>query len=340
MNPNTLAVAPIEISRELARNMYDTLLRTRLFEDEVYYICANQTPQNPFIMGKGYLSTGQEAISVGCAYALTKEDWFAQSHRDMGAHLHRGMSVLEAFQQYRGAANSPTQGKDGNMHFVKAGTNMVGFTSHMGQNAAVALGIAWAQLYRNTTNVVLTTFGEGASQQGIVHEAMNYAATFKLPLVFVINNNRWAISVPVSEQMAIEDLAERGAGYGMPATIVDGNDTIAVYRAAASAVARARAGEGPSLIECKSMRVMGHGTHDPATYVTKEEKEVWLKRDPVKQLKNYLMKNDWLTADEDVTWRAKVKKEIDDAVDAAGNDGPPDPSVAVTGVYSCDVVVE
>lgn len=330
----------IPVSRELARSMYDLILRTRLFEDEIYYICSNQTPHNPFIMGKGYLSTGQEGITVGCALALTPDDWFAQSHRDMAAHLHRGVSILEAFYQYRGTQHSPTQGKDGNVHFMKPGTNMVGFTSHMGQNAAVGVGLAWAQLYTGTKNVVLCTFGEGASQQGIIHETMNYAATFNLPLVFVINNNQWAISVPVSEQMKITDLAVRGAAYDMPATIVDGNDAVAVYQAVQVAVDRARAGGGPTLIECKSMRIMGHGSHDPATYVPQCDKETWRGRDPVERLKCYLMEHDWLTETEDVEWRARIKAEIDKAVDIAGDDAPPDLSVATSGVFSTPVDVE
>lgn len=340
MKTPTLDVPQIEVPRDLAREMYRWLLRTRIFEDEIYYICANQTPQNPFIMGKGYLSTGQEAISIGCSFALTMDDWFAQSHRDMGAHLHRGMSFLEALRQYRCTAESPTQGKDGNVHFAKPDTNMVGFTSHMGQNVAVGLGLAWAQVYRHTQHVVLTTYGEGAAQQGIIHESMNYASVFTLPLIFVVNNNRWAISVPVREQMAIEDLADRGAAYGMPAVVVDGNDVVAVYRATQAAVARARAGKGPALIECKSMRVMGHGTHDPATYVPEAEKEAGRQRDPIVVMQRYLLERDWISADEDQAWRKGIKAELDAAVEKAGEDTPPTSQMAREGVYSVELPVE
>ncbi len=336
----TLAVPEMAISRDLARGMYDYLLRTRLFEEEINYICANQTAHNPFIVGKGYLSTGQESISIGCSFALTKDDWFAQSHRDMGAHLHRGVTFYDAFCQYRCSEHSPTKGRDGNVHFVKKGTNMIGFTSHMGQNAAVAIGLAWAQQYKKTAHVALATFGEGAAQQGIIHEAMNYAATFKLPLIFVINNNRWAISVPVAEQMAIEDLAIRGPAYGIPSTCVDGNDAIAVYRAAKTAVDRARRGEGPALIECKTMRMRGHGTHDPATYVPDTEKELWRSRDPIVKLQRHLMEQGWLTREEDNAWRARIKQEITTAMDQSGDDPPPDPSTATTDVYSTPMPVE
>lgn len=340
MSDFTLEVPDYEVPKELAHSMYDWLLRTRLFEDEIYYICSNQTAHNPFICGKGYLSTGQEAISVGCALAIESDDWFAQSHRDMGVHLQRGLSFLEALYQYRCSSKSPTQGKDGNVHFAKAGTNMVGFTSHMGQNVAVACGIAWAQKYNGTKNVVMATYGDGAAQQGIIHESMNYAATFKLPQIFVINHNRWAISVPSSEQMATEDLYIRGSGYEMPAIKIDGNNCVDVYRAARAAVERAREGLGPSLIECKSMRIMGHGSHDPATYVPQEEKDHWAQRDPIDNMKDYLMEAGWLSEAEDAEWRKKIKAEIDAAVDEAGEDGPPLPEWSTQGAYSESLPVE
>ncbi|MBI4366790.1 MAG: thiamine pyrophosphate-dependent dehydrogenase E1 component subunit alpha [Deltaproteobacteria bacterium] len=335
-----LVVPKLEIPKDTLVGMYQLLLRSRIFEDKILYICSNQTPQNPFITGKGYLSTGQEAISVGCAFALRPTDWFAQSHRDLAAHFHRGVSPLKLLLQYRCTAGSPTQGKDGNMHFVVPDTRMVGFTSHMGQNAAVAVGLAWAAKYKGEDGVVLTSFGEGASQQGIVHESMNYAAVFQLPLVFVINNNRWAISVPVKEQMLIEDLAERGPAYGIPSVIVDGNDVIAVYAACVAAVARAREEKGPSLIECKSMRMTGHGTHDPATYVPKEEKEAWAKKDPILRMQRYLLERKIMTESDDKKWRAEIAAQIEQAVDDAAEDGPPDPAIALVGTVSTPTPVE
>lgn len=336
----TLKIPEVPISADLARQMYTLLLRTRILEDEVDYICTNQTAQKPFITGKGYLSTGQEAISVGLALAIEADDWFAQSHRDMAAHLHRGMTPLDALWQYRATSKSPTQGKDGNIHCVKAGTNMVGFTSHMGQNVGVAVGLAWTQKYRKTDRVVVATFGEGAAQQGIVHESMNYAAVFKLPVLFAINNNRWAISVPLASQSPSEDLGQRGAAYEMPWAIVDGNDAIAVYRSAVAAVQWMRAGKGPVCIEYKSMRMAGHGTHDPATYIPKEEKEYWAKRDPVLRMRAYLIDHKLLDDAEDQALRAAIKREIDQAVEEAGEDVAPDPSVATQGVFAEPLPVE
>ncbi len=335
MTVNTLkydANAPIPEAK--LHELYYNLMLTRLIENQIDYICANQTKANPFLIGKGYLSIGQEAISVGASCTLEKKDWFAQSHRDLAAHLIRGVTPLEIFLQYRCTSRSPTQGKDGNVHFGPSDRHLVGFTSHMGQNAAIALGTAWASQYRGEDAVTLTAFGEGASQQGVVHESMNYAAVFKLPVVFIINNNGWAISVPAKEQMVVQDLAERAAGYGMPATIVDGNDVMAVYRAVKAGVDRARKGEGPSFIECKTFRMTGHGTHDPATYVPKEDKEKWAKHDPIKVMKEYLISNKLWDEARDQELVAKIKKIIEAAVNEAATDVPPDPIMAVTGVWS------
>lgn len=323
-----------DIPAEKLREMYRYLLLTRTIESQIDYICANQTKANPFLIGKGYLSIGQEAIAVGAASSITEKDWFAQSHRDLAAHLIRGVTPLEIFLQYRCTSRSPTEGKEGNVHFGPSDRHLIGFTSHMGQNAAIALGTAWASKYRGEDAVTLTAFGEGASQQGVVHEAMNYAAVFQLPVVFIINNNGWAISVPVKEQMIIEDLAIRAEAYGMPATIVDGNDVMAVYRAVKAGVERARKGDGPCVIECKTFRMTGHGTHDPATYVPKEDKEKWAKRDPIQFMKDYLIAHNMLDEDADHKLRAEIQKVIDDAVNEAATDVPPDPSVAVRGVWS------
>lgn len=261
--------------------LYRYLRLTRIFEDWIYYICHNQNPQKPMIIGKGYLSTGQEAVSVGAAFALKPDDWFAPSHRDIGAHLVRGMTLRELILQYMSRDGSPSKGRDGNVHFGFPRYKTLGFISHMGALAPAANGVAWAMKVRGENHAVLCCFGDGAAQQGVVHEAMNYAAVFQLPVVFVINNNRWAISTPVAEQMAVENIADRAAGYGMASQICEGNNVFAVHQAVELALNRARAGAGPSLIECKSMRMAGHGTHDMAKYVPDEEFALWKTKDPI-----------------------------------------------------------
>jgi len=277
------------LSKEQQLELYYYLRLTRALEDWIFYICHNQSPKNPLIIGKGYLSTGQEAVCVGAGYTLEKNDWLAQSHRDFGLLLMRGMTVEELLAQYFSKANSPTWGRDANVHFGDTKRHLLGFISHMGAMTPVANGVAWAAKYRKDPAVVMSFFGDGASSQGIVHEALNYAAVFKLPVIFVCNNNRWAISTPIKEQCAVENLADRAVGYGMPGDVCDGNDVLAVYATIKRAVDRARAGQGPSLIECKTMRMAGHGTHDMAKYVPQEEMDYWKQRDPIANLEKKLL---------------------------------------------------
>jgi TPP-dependent pyruvate/acetoin dehydrogenase alpha subunit len=296
-------------------SLYRYLRQTRLFEDWIYYICHNQNPQKPVIIGKGYLSTGQEAISVGATYALTAADWFAPSHRDIGGHLVRGMTLRELILQYMSRQGSPSKGRDGNVHFGFPRYNTLGFISHMGALATAANGVAFAMQYRKEPNAVLCCFGDGAAQQGAVHEAFNYAAVFKLPVVFVINNNRWAISTPVSEQMAVENLADRAVGYGIPSAICEGNDVFAVHEQVAKALTRARSGNGPTIIECKSMRMAGHGTHDMAKYVSDEEFAFWKKKDPIAWAERTLVEEGLADAAYFTELGQKLKAEIDQQVD-------------------------
>lgn len=294
--------------------LYHYLRLTRLFEEWVYYICHNQNPQKPLIIGKGYLSTGQEAVSVGSAYALKKDDWFAPSHRDVGGHLIRGLTLRELILQYMSRKGSPTKGRDGNVHFGFPKYKTLGFISQMGALSVAANGVAFAMKYKHEQNAVLCCYGDGASQQGVVHEALNYAAVYKLPVVFVINNNRWAISTPVKDQMAIAHIADRAAGYGMPSVICEGNQVFEVYERVHQALERARSGLGPTLIECKTMRMAGHGTHDMAKYVPDEEYAYWKKKDPILWAEKLLKEEE--LADEAYFRETgdKIKKEIDQQV--------------------------
>lgn len=278
------------LTRDQHLELYRYLRLTRTLEDWIYTICANQNPKTPLIIGKGYLSTGQEAVSVGAAYALEKKDWIAQSHRDFGGLLVRGVTPEELLAQYFSKADSLTRGRDANVHLGDTKRHILGFISHMGAMMPVANGVAWAAKYRDDNAVTLAFFGDGASSQGVVHEAMNYAAVFKLAVVFICNNNRWAISTPLHEQMIIENVADRAAGYGMPGAVCDGNNVLEVYSAVKKAVDCARQGQGPSLVECKTMRMAGHGTHDRAKYVPDAELEEWRKKDPLATMENILKK--------------------------------------------------
>ena len=304
-------------------DLYTALLRTRMVENHIAYICHNQSPKDPLIVGKGYLSTGQEAVSVGAAWALKDGDWLAPSHRDLGAHLVRGITLRQVFSQYFCRKDSPTRGRDGNVHFGDISKNILSFVSHMGSWTVVANGVAAALQYRNQKNVVLTFFGDGASSQGVVHEAMNYAAVFKLPVVFVVNNNHYAISTPFHEQTAVPHLSARAAGYGMPGVTVDGNQVLDVYQAVQTAVDRARSGDGPSLVEADTMRIGGHGTHDPATYIPATTLEEWKKRDPIDRFENFLREKKLLTTEEAQRIHQTIELEIEEAVSFAKDQTKP-----------------
>lgn len=312
-----------QLTKKQHLELYRYLRLTRALEDWIFYICANQNPQKPLIIGKGYLSTGQEAVSVGAAYALQKGDWLAQSHRDFGALLVQGLTVKELLLQYLSKKDSPTKGRDANVHLGDTQKHVLGFISHMGAMIPVANGVAWAAQYKGDKACVLAFFGDGASSQGIIHEAMNYAAVFKLPVVFICNNNRWAISTPLSEQMAIENVADRAAGYGMPGVICDGNKVEEVYVSVFEAVTKARKGEGPSLVECKTMRMSGHGTHDRAKYISDQEMECWKKKDPILHHEKLLKKLGY--ADEAYFKKiiAEVKSEVEEATEWAKNQADP-----------------
>lgn len=305
------------LTKEKLLQMYYYLVLTRTLENKIAYICSSQNPQQPLVIGKGYLSTGQEAISVGAASTLEEGDWYAPTHRDMGAHLVRGITVKEIFLQYFCRAASLTWGRDGNVHFGDTSRRLLGFVSHMGSLTPVANGIAAAIKYRGQKNVVISPFGEGASSQGVVHEALNYAAVFKLPVVFVLNNNRYAISTPLHEQAAVEHLALRASGYGMPGKTIDGNNIVEVYLTVRKAVEQARRGEGPSLIECKTMRMGGHGTHDFTGYVSKEDLETWKKRDPIDWFNRYLTEKGYLSEAGRKEVEERVEREVEEGLEYA-----------------------
>jgi TPP-dependent pyruvate/acetoin dehydrogenase alpha subunit len=336
ISSQTLLVSYLYMGHDasLLLGMYRTLHRTRALEDQVYYLYHNQNPERPLIIGKGYLSTGQEAISVGAGFAVRPEDWVAPSHRDMGLHLTRGMTPKEIFAQYFCRATGPTRGRDGNVHFGCTEKRILGFVSHMGASLPVANGLAWADRYRGESTVVLAFYGDGASSQGCVHEAMNYAAVFKLPVIFVCNNNRWAISTPLKQQAAVEDLSLRAQGYGFEGVVVDGNDTVAVYDTVSRFVEQARGGGGPALVECKTLRMSGHGTHDPAHYIPREEREYWRRRDPLLVMRKCLEELKLWDEMKEKALKKEVNQEMQEAITWAAGQPLPRAEELLDGVYS------
>src|SRR5436305_5173176 len=239
------------------------------------------------VPGSYYDGRGQEAVSVGGAYALGPRDRACVLHRDLGAHLIRGVPPGRVLAQMMGRATGVTGGRDGNMHFGDRRLGCVGMVSMLPDMALVACGLGLAFQMRREPRVAMTWFGEGSTANGVWHEAMNVAGVRRLPVVFILENNQFAYSTPNEPEFRVDPVA-RAEGYGFPGIKVDGNDVEAVFEAAAEACERARRGGGPTLIEAETMRVHGHGAHDDMRYVPKELFEEWSQRDPIARYQDRL----------------------------------------------------
>jgi pyruvate dehydrogenase E1 component alpha subunit len=251
----------------------------------------------------------------------------------MGVFLMRGITARRIIAQYMGRQTGLTRGRDGNMHMGDMNYNVIAFVSHLGDNVPVASGAALAFKQRGEKRVALCYNGEGATSRGDWHEGINFASIHKLPVVFFINNNAYAYSTPIELQMAVEDVASRAPGYGIPGEVVDGNDILAVYDSAKRAIDRARSGEGPSLIEYKTFRMTGHSAHDDAGYVPPEMFEEWKKKDPILCFEQNLIDEGALTQERLDEMQRECAMMIDDAVDWAEKQPYPVPEDVTRDVY-------
>jgi pyruvate dehydrogenase E1 component alpha subunit/2-oxoisovalerate dehydrogenase E1 component alpha subunit len=318
-----------ELTRQQYLDLYYYMRLNRAVEDTMVKLFR----QNK-IVGGLYSSLGQEAISVGSAYALEKKDWLAPMIRNIGALLAKGVPPRDIFMQHMAKYDSPTKGKDGTSHFGDLDNlHIVSPISMLGDLIPVMTGVAMAGRYLGQKIVAMTWIGDGGSSTGVFHEGLNFAATQKAPFVLILENNLWAYSTPVRKQVPLENLADRAKAYGIESYIVDGNDVVAMYSTAKEAVERARAGEGPILIEAKTFRRLGHAQHDPAEYVPKEMRAHWEARDPIALYEKYLAGEKLLDA--------KNKKEMEDKIEAllakerefAENSPMPPAELAEAGVY-------
>ena len=310
--------------------MFYYLLLTRELEDRIERKLYRQGK----IVGGVYVGRGQEAIGVGSCILTRPEDVVCPSHRDMGAFLIRGMTPKRILAQYMGRRDGYTRGRDGNMHMGELSRHVIPFVSMLADNVPIATGIALAFKIRGEDRIVLCYFGDGASSRGDWHEGMNLAAVNKLPVVFICNNNQYAYSTPLELQMAVRNVADRAIAYGIPRESIDGNDVIAVHRAVALAIQNARAGYGPSLIECKTFRMTGHSAHDDAGYVPKAMFDEWGKKDPIHRCQNVLLSEKIMSLQEIQNLQQQVIREIDEAVGWAENNPYPDPLDCLGGVYA------
>ena len=286
------------------------------------------------VVGGLYSSLGQEACSVGSAYALEDGDFYAPMIRNLGSVLVRGVPPRDVFAQYCARAIGPTRGKDQNLHFGWVERGLIAPVSVVGALVPVMAGVALELKLRGKRQMALTYIGDGGMSTTDFHEGMNFAAVHKLPLVLIVENNGYAYSTPTSRQAAVPDLAVRARGYGCHGEIVDGNNVLAMVDVTRRARARCLRGEGPVLVEAKTFRRKGHAEHDDAGYVPREMRAEWERRDPLDAFRRYLLEEmDVAAADlEDI--ERKADEEIERSVEEALAAPFPDAAIAREDVYA------
>lgn len=305
------------------------MLEIRFFEEKVFDLYA----QN-LVPGTIHLYLGEEAVAVGVCSLLRKDDYITSTHRGHGHCIAKGAELKRTMAEILGKKTGYCKGKGGSMHIADFKIGMLGATAVVGAGLPIAVGAGLSAKLRKTDQVVACFFGEGASNQGTFHESINMASIWKLPVIFVCENNLYAMGTRQSRVMAIENVADRAVAYGIPGVVVDGNDVLAVYEATQRAVERARKGEGPTLIECKTYRHKGHSRVDPAKYRPKEEVEEWLAKDPIKRFKEKLLQTNTLTEAEIQQIEKEVSAEIEEAVKFAMESPYPAPEEALEDIYA------
>jgi 2-oxoisovalerate dehydrogenase E1 component len=311
------------------RQLLHYMRLSRAIEDAAWNL-ANQSR----LVGRLYTGHGQEAIPVGSAYALAAHDVIAPMYRDLGAHLVRGVEPWEIFAQYMGKRDSSNRGKDSGLHIGDMARGIVGMISVLPDSLPVAAGVALAFQLRGEPRVAMTWLGEGATSTGAFHEAVNLAAVMRLPLVVIVENNQWALSTPASREYGEARLVDRAIGYGIAGEAVDGNDVEAVYATARRAVDRARAGDGPTLIEAMTMRMRGHSIIDAAKYVPAEQIAEWTAKDPIQLQRERLIREGMWDAQSDSALEALVDAAVESAVAQAAAMDDPRPEDAYVGVFA------
>ena len=314
--------------------LYRYLKLTRLVEERLVNLY-RQTK----VVGGVFRSLGQEATAVGTAYALQPQDFITPLIRDLGALLVKGIRPRDIFAQYMAKAWGPSGGRDLNIHFGDIEKGFIGPISHLGDMIPVMTGILLGGRMRNKNFVGVAYIGDGGMSTGAFHEGLNFAAVQKLPLIVVAEHNRYAYSTPTSLQTAVKDLAEKAAGYGIPAHIVDGNDVVACYEVMKHAADYARRGGGAVLIEAKTYRRKGHAEHDDQRYVAEGEIEWWEKNnDPVDRYEHYLLECNLATKEKFEEITADVVREIDEDCAWAESSPMPEAEQAAYGVYDNSIV--
>ncbi len=316
-------------SKEKMIEMYKTMYRIRQFETKLQeFFAAGKIP------GFVHLYLGEEAVAAGTCAALRDDDFITSTHRGHGHAIAKGGNLKSMMAEIFGKSTGYCKGKGGSMHIADVDLGILGANGIVGGGGPIAAGAGMAIQYRKEDRVVVCFFGDGASNQGTTQEALNLASAWELPVVFVNENNGYGISCHISKSMAITDIADRAAGYDMPGVIVDGNDVVAVNEAITAAVDRARKGEGPSLVECKTYRWRGHFEGDACTYREQDELDEWVKKDPLPRFATKLLDDKILTKKALEKLEEEINTELQEAIDFAEESPLPEPADLFEDVYA------
>ncbi len=286
--------------------------------------------------GNIHTCVGEEATAVGACQALRPSDFITATHRGHGHCIAKGADPKKMMAELFGKKTGYCKGKGGSMHIADVGLGILGANGIVGAGIPIATGSALASKIKNSDDVTLAFFGDGASNQGTFHESINMASAWKLPIIYMCENNKYGVSVCIDRVTNTEDIADRAQGYHIPGVVVDGNDIFAVYEAVSAAAERARKGDGPTLIECKTYRQRGHYEGDPMVYRTKEEMQAWKEKDPVVRLREQLAGQNGITEEELAAIETAIKEEIEAAVAFAEESPFPEADEVITDMYAVD----
>lgn len=314
---------------KLKVKMLRDMLSIRYFEEKV-----RELDMKGKLPGFFHLYVGEEAIAVGACTAINKDDYITSTHRGHGHLIAKGGDVNRAMAELYAKETGYNKGRGGSMHIAAPELGMLGANGIVGAGIPIATGAAFSAKYQKNGKVAIAFFGDGASNQGTFHEAINIAASFNLPAIYICENNLYGVSTKQSNVRKVRDIADRAKAYDIPGIIVDGNDVEAVYDVVCEAAERARKGEGPTLIECKTYRHYTHFTGEPDTYRPKEEVAEWKAKDPIKRYKEKLVKEGIMTEAEIDDMEKEVAGEIEKAVEFAENSPMPRPESALEDVYA------
>jgi pyruvate dehydrogenase E1 component alpha subunit len=319
----------MELSKDTLLKLYETMITIRDFEEIGLYEMGQRR-----LSGSVHSSAGQEAVPTGICAHLKDTDYIASTHRGHGHCIAKGVDPTLMMAELFGRSTGTNQGKGGSMHIADMSKGMLGTNGIVAGSVPLAVGAALTSSVNGTDQVAVAFFGDGGANQGVLHESMNLAAVWKLPVIFACENNHYAESTPVEYALSIENVADRAPGYNMPGVVVDGMDVFAVHEAAGQAVGRARAGQGPSLLECKTYRYYGHTVFDnPRTYRTEEEEQHWRARDPLIIFRDRVTGEGAIEKEELDEIDQRVEQMIRDAIKFADDSPLPANEEVYTDVY-------